>query len=200
MWVLIVIISYLLGSVPFAYLIGLYKGKDVSKEGSGNVGTANVLHLLGLKAAALTLFLDMGKGFLATYIGSLLLPEGPGSYLGGAVAILGHNWSIFLKGHGGKGLATTAGVLFFIKPILLLPLLAILLLLNAVTSYIAISTVFTLSMLPLLFFLLDDGPGLIFGLSVMVMISIKHGSNLKATFKGQEEKINILARLIKRGQ
>ncbi len=197
---LIVAISYLLGSIPYAYLMGLSKGKDVSKEGSGNVGTANALHVLGLKAAALTLFLDMGKGFLAAYIGSLLLPGGIGSFLGGAAAVLGHNWSIFLKGRGGKGLATTAGVLIFIKPILLLPLLAILLLLNAVTSYIAISSVLTSLMLPFFFFLLDGGPGLLFGLSVMVMIGIKHGPNLKATFQGQEEKINILAELIKRGK
>lgn len=106
-------VGYLLGSVPFGFLIARYfLGYDITKKGSGNIGMSNMLRNSGYLPAACTLFLDAGKGSLAVGCMLVLFPAGGLEAAGcaGAFAVLGHTKSLFLKGKGGKGVATNLGV------------------------------------------------------------------------------------------
>lgn len=116
--VLLLIISFLLGSIPFGYLVSKYLKKiDIREYGSGNIGTANIFRVLGVRYALLVLIGDCFKGLLAVYLVKLTTTENINiQLLTGLFAIMGHNWSIFLKFNGGKGIATTFGVILSIYP------------------------------------------------------------------------------------
>lgn len=113
--------AYLLGAVPFGLLIGRLKGIDIRQHGSGNIGATNVLRVLGKPLGITTFVLDALKGFVPSFFfpawfGAAMEP-GVISVLCGAAAILGHNFPVFLGFKGGKGIATSAGVLIGIAPL-----------------------------------------------------------------------------------
>jgi len=115
--VLISIISYLLGSIPFSYLVARAYGKNLYQVGSGNIGTANVWRATGkIEATLIALVGDLGKGILSVFLAQRFFP---GQILPQALAaffaVLGHNWPIFLKFKGGRGLATLAGILLYLN-------------------------------------------------------------------------------------
>ena len=110
------ILAYLLGSIPFTYIISLWKGVDIRKVGDRNVGAFNVFRHAGLEAGLATLVLDIGKGALVIVIARALHVSDLVVYLTGMVAVIGHNWPVFLSFRGGRGEATTVGVLFVIVP------------------------------------------------------------------------------------
>ena len=109
--VLAVVAAYLIGNLSFGYLVGRLQKIDIRDYGSGNIGATNVLRTLGVWPALLTLVLDVGKGmaavFLARYLGQNLWTP----VLAGILAIVGHNWPFVLRFKGGRGVATTLGVL-----------------------------------------------------------------------------------------
>lgn len=113
--------AYLLGAVPFGLLIGKLKGIDIRQHGSGNIGATNVLRVLGKPLGITTFTLDALKGFVPSFVFPLLahgtLDPGVLSVSCGAAAILGHNFPVFLGFKGGKGVATSAGVLIGIAPL-----------------------------------------------------------------------------------
>ena len=112
-------VAYLLGTFPSAALVAGAAGKDVTKEGSGNPGASNTFRILGWKAGLLVLFLDIGKGSLAAAAGSAL--DGHrGAFLLGVAAVIGHVLPVTRGLHGGRGVATAAGVLLVIFPLVLL--------------------------------------------------------------------------------
>jgi len=125
----VVVIGYLLGSIPFGVIISKRKGIDVTQYGSGRMGATNVLRTAGGKAAALVFFLDLLKGVLAVLFAGLIIGRGylvvGGHGLGMLIAqvmaalaaIAGHNWSVFLKFKGGRGVATFFGGLVALCPI-----------------------------------------------------------------------------------
>ncbi len=117
-FVILIIISYLLGSIPFGYLIAKYNKVDIQKVGSGNIGAANVTRALGAKWGALTLILDVVKGFAAISLVNLLFIEPKVGYyiLAGSFAIVGHFKSVWLNFKGGKVVATSLGVLLGLTP------------------------------------------------------------------------------------
>jgi glycerol-3-phosphate acyltransferase PlsY len=102
------VLSYLLGSIPSAYLLGRIYGIDMRQAGSGNIGTMNTRATLGWKPAVLVLVLDLAKGMLAVYMASI---AGANLMLAGSMAVLGHIYPLWLNFRGGKGLATGAGAL-----------------------------------------------------------------------------------------
>jgi len=115
--VLLVAAAYLLGAIPFGLLIArLQKGIDIRDHGSGNIGTSNVLRTLGKRAALLTLVGDLMKGYLPVLVGSLLGVSQPWLVLAGAAAVIGHNWPIYIRFRGGKGVATSFGAALGIMP------------------------------------------------------------------------------------
>lgn len=113
-----VISAYLLGALPFGYMVGKTKGIDIRSLGSGNTGATNVFRALGPGFALLVLALDLAKGTGAASIGMRFMGIDPawGAVICGLTAIVGHVYSIFLRFKGGKGVATAAGVLLFLAP------------------------------------------------------------------------------------
>jgi len=115
--VLISVISYLLGSIPFSYLVAKAYGKNLYQIGSGNVGTANVWRATGkIEATLVALAGDLGKGILSMFLAQRFFPvQILPQTLAAFFAVLGHNWPIFLKFKGGRGLATLAGILLYLN-------------------------------------------------------------------------------------
>jgi glycerol-3-phosphate acyltransferase PlsY len=112
-----IVIAYLLGSIPFAYIIGKLSGFDVRKVGDRNVGTFNVFRHAGLGAGIATLIADVGKGALAIVVAKLLSVHELVVFAAGVAAVIGHNWPVFLHLRGGRGLAVIIGVLLALLPI-----------------------------------------------------------------------------------
>ncbi|CAN5296299.1 MAG: glycerol-3-phosphate 1-O-acyltransferase PlsY [Actinobacteria bacterium] len=117
---LILALSYLLGSVDFAVLVGRMHGVDIHQVGSGNPGTSNVMRTLGRGPAAMVFIGDTLKGVIAAAIGAFLSgqgPESPWTYAAGLMAVIGHCYPVFHRFRGGKGVATGGGVILFAEPI-----------------------------------------------------------------------------------
>jgi len=118
---IILLISYLIGSIPFAYIAGRIKGIDIRKTGSKNVGGMNTISSVGITAGILVTLADMGKGALAAWMATKLSGSHPFVPLLAVIAaIVGHNWMIFIKFKGGKGISTLVGALFFLSPLSIL--------------------------------------------------------------------------------
>ncbi len=115
--ILSLVIAYLLGSIPFAFIVAELKKVDNRRVGTGNVGTMNVARELGLLPGIAVLVLDMAKGCLAIFIARWLGVSMLWVFLAGFAAVLGHSWSPFLKFKGGKGLAPALGVLLALTPL-----------------------------------------------------------------------------------
>jgi glycerol-3-phosphate acyltransferase PlsY len=115
--VLSIIIAYLLGSIPFAYIIGRLRGLDVRQVGDRNVGTFNVFRHAGMGAGIATLVADVGKGALAIVVAKLLSVPELVVFGAGVAAVIGHNWPVFLRFRGGRGLAVVIGARLALLPI-----------------------------------------------------------------------------------
>jgi glycerol-3-phosphate acyltransferase PlsY len=147
--VLALVLAYLLGSIPFAYLAGrLWKKVDIRKVGGGNPGTLNTMREIGPLPGILVLLADMGKGALAVLIAQWLGLHLYWAFAAGFLAVVGHNWPVWLKFRGGQGLATTMGVLLVFSPIPFAICFGIMLLAVLVTSNVRLSAIFGFLFLP----------------------------------------------------
>lgn len=159
-YLIIFALSYIVGSIPFAYIIvRLFFRKDISKEGSGNVGAMNSYEVTGRKWVGFLVFLfDFLKGISVVLISSHLIPDEDFAILAASFSVvLGHNFSLFLRFKGGKGLATSAGVLLLIQPIILLLWVILwLLIYNFVKKDMDIANPATSVISPFLFFVLPE--------------------------------------------
>lgn len=187
-YLLVLIVSYLLGSIPFGLLIGKWIAKvDVRNYGSGNIGMTNVLRTTGYLPAALTLVGDAGKGVLAAALANALIGDPFFSLFAGTLAVVGHNWSIFLGFKGGKGVATIAGMLFTVRPGVALILLLIWLIVLVVFRYISLASIATASALPLVLLFLKAGwAEFILGTVIAVFTVYRHRSNIERLRQGTE--------------
>ena len=191
--ILAVVISYLVGSVPFGLLLGKhYANIDVRRTGSGNIGATNVLRAAGKKAAALTLVADAIKGLVPVLIVRLLFKDDLTTSVCGAAAILGHNFPIYLGFKGGKGVATSFGVVLAISPVIgaicLLTWLAAALL----WKYSSLWALLAFAAYPLMTFLFYSSlskPYAVLSLFVFGMIYYRHRENIKRLLTGTEPKI-----------
>jgi len=184
--------GYLLGSIPVGYLIGRFYGIDIRTKGSGNIGAANILRVIGKGPAATTLLLDTVKGFLPTILArqTCLLP--PGWIIAiGLAAIIGHTFSIFLKFKGGKGVATSLGVLIGLSPLTALFILLVWLAIFAASRIVSFASLAAaLSLPPLLWYLTNRQPVFLsFGGLITVLVFLAHRKNIKRLFSGQEPKV-----------
>ncbi len=118
-WVYAALAGYLFGSLPFAYWFGVLQNKNLLAEGSGNVGGTNAWRVLGPVPGLMVMTLDVAKGLMAVALGEFLARDPGGGLLGGALAVLGHCYSVWLLGRGGKGIAPALGAFFAINPWLL---------------------------------------------------------------------------------
>ncbi|MGA8943021.1 MAG: glycerol-3-phosphate 1-O-acyltransferase PlsY [Thermoactinomyces sp.] len=192
-WGISLIISYLVGSISFSYLFTRWlKGVDIRNYGSGNAGATNTLRVLGKGPAAIVFFLDALKGVAAVGIGNLF---SHGDHIVmivcGIAAVVGHNWPVFLRFRGGKGIATTVGVAAscFFAAALVSGILAILFI--VVTRYVSLgSLVFTI-FIPLVMWIMDYS-GLMIGLMLIItaMAIWRHKQNISNLIRGKERKIH----------
>jgi len=188
------IASYLIGSLPTAYLLGrLLKGIDIRKFGSGNVGATNALRILGKPAGITVLALDVFKGFAAVVF---LTDQEILRIVLGFACICGHNWSIFLGFKGGKGVAATLGVLLGLA--ITLPGLKVIfgliiltwILLFLITRIVSVASVITAILLPIYMALFKQSGVLIFSCVILsIFIILRHKSNLKRIFRNEEKRL-----------
>lgn len=187
---LLIPFAFILGSIPFGIIIAKVMGIDLKKIGSGNIGATNVLRALGKGPAALTLLGDILKGTAAVAIGRYL-SVGP-AYEGiiGLSAILGHNFSLFLGFKGGKGVATSIGVLLIYSPQVAIFTLIIWLMVVLMTRYSSLGAIVAFGLLPVNVFLFDySDMKLIISAMITLLILLRHIRNIERLIKGTERKI-----------
>ncbi len=189
---IIAIISYFIGSIPFSFLIPKYIGQvDIRKVGSGNTGTTNVVRTLGLKVGVLAFIGDFLKGVLPTLIGLMTLGT-KGAIIGGGLAVLGHCYPVWLKFKGGKGIATSAGVLVVLTPNVFFILLALQFAIIFATRYMSLASIISGALFPVLCMLLSKPSEVVlFAALLGAFVIYRHQANLKRLIKGEEKKLTI---------
>jgi glycerol-3-phosphate acyltransferase PlsY len=190
-----VVISYLLGAIPFGVIFGkAIKGIDLREVGSGNIGAANAFRALGFWGGLAVLVTDVGKGTLGVLVASLI---SPGDFLPwakvlcGIAALVGHNYSCFLGFKGGKGIATSLGVLLALSPKAALSALACWGILVAVTKYSSLGSIVGACSVPVFMVIFKDPlPYRIFGILAALFALYKHKANIQRLIAGTELKID----------
>jgi len=194
-----IILSYLIGSIPTAYIFGkLSKGIDIRQHGSGNVGATNVFRVLGKGPGTAVLLLDILKGVVAVAVvpDLLGLTQVLHRVVLALVVVCGHNWTVFLKFKGGKGIATSFGVLIgltvkiaVIRPVLLWTVL-IWLTCFLITRIVSVSSIIATTCLPIIMVLTGQEITIIcLGIIFCVFVVLRHKSNIKRLFAGQEPRV-----------
>ncbi len=199
-----IIISYLIGGIPFGYLIAVIKGVDIRTQGSGNIGATNVGRVLGKKYGLIIFILDMLKGFavvllvpaavssavnISTTTGNLL------AVLCGFCAVLGHAFPVYLKFKGGKAVATSFGVFIWLVPISIAIAFGVWLLTVIVTRYVSLgSMIGSLSLVGVIVIVVDSPFGdniylTVMSVAVAILIIARHTSNIQRIIAGTEKKV-----------
>jgi len=190
MYLILGICSYLIGSIPFSYLIPKWIGKiDIRTMGSGNTGTTNVVRTLGMKVGVLAFIGDFLKGIIPALIGLVWLDE-LGGIIGGSMAVIGHCYPIWLKFKGGKGVATSAGILIVLMPDICILLLIGQFLIIALTKYMSLASLLSAVLLPILAFIFSKSDQMfIFSIILALFVIFRHRANLFRLIKGTESKL-----------
>lgn len=183
--------NYFLGSLPCGLLIGfLTKGVDIRKYGSGNVGATNVSRVAGFLPALVAGVGDALKGFLGAYLATHFLPH-PLLWLGGIfLVVAGHDWSVFLRFRGGKGVATTLGLLFYLSWQAALLCFLVWVVMVLITRYSSLGSLTGALAMPV-FLALFQRPWwfIVWGIIAAGMVFLKHKENIRRLLKKQELKI-----------
>jgi len=191
--------AFLLGSIPTGFLLARLFGKgDIRKSGSGNVGATNVYRITGKLPGILTLILDIAKGAIAVSILAqffyrwdipLTLPHY--RLLLALCAVSGHNWTPFLKFKGGKGIATSAGVLIVICPGILGIILLVWIGIFALTKIVSIASIISSIAFPIAAAILGDIYLTLFAVILCIMSVFKHRSNIGRIIRGEEKTLKL---------
>jgi glycerol-3-phosphate acyltransferase PlsY len=186
----VIVAAYLLGSIPFSYIVARRRGVDVRAVGSGNVGATNVMRNVGRGPGLAAFALDFMKGTAATLLALSWGPEGALPALAAAVAVLGHMYPVWLRFHGGKGVATGAGAFLPIAPVPALAALVAFGLVLAATRYVSVSSLVGCATLAALAFVLD-GPSAVAlaALATALLVFWKHRGNLARMARGTENRL-----------
>jgi len=188
-WLLVILGSYLLGSIPFSHIFPKIKGKDVRKSGTKNIGASNALVVAGPLMGALALAGDIAKGYLAVALTAYYFPDPWLAVLAALCAILGHDFSVFLKFKGGKGVATTGGALLAFDLILGIIILLLWILLILVTRYFIPSTLIMFILLPFMMWVLGKGTQyIVFAAAALALALFTHRDDIKRIISGRELK------------
>jgi len=191
--------SYVIGSIPTAFLFGkYYRNIDIRQHGSGNVGATNAFRVLGKIPGSLVLFVDILKGIICvTLVGSFLgFDKVFLRILLGLFAVIGHNWTCFLKFKGGKGIATTLGVLIGLA--IHVPQLGIVVLISCLiwtvvfllSGYVSLASIIAAIFMPLLMVAKDQPFEIkILGVIFCIFVVLRHKPNLKRLFLGTESRV-----------
>ena len=188
----LLVVAYLLGSIPFGVVVGrIFYGVDVREHGSGNVGTTNVFRVLGKKAGAVVMVCDILKGYVPAAIAAALFTPWAAIFIA-AAPVVGHMYSIFLKGRGGKGIATGAGVVLALVPLAFAIIFTTWLVLIVVTRYVSFASLTAALLVPVLTFLFDEPlPYKIAGVLVAILVWWAHRGNIRRLLAGEENRVNL---------
>jgi acyl phosphate:glycerol-3-phosphate acyltransferase len=183
--------AYLLGSIPFAYLVARRKtGRDIREIGSGNVGATNVMRTSGKTLGALTLILDVSKGALAVLAGRYLLKADVYGAIAGFCAIVGHAYPIFLGFRGGKSVATGAGAFLMLSPFGILCSIGVFVLCVLITRIVSLSSIIGSASFPLFAWIFHSEFTVVaWGAVSAGLIIFRHRPNIKRLLNGTEKKI-----------
>lgn len=188
--ILFAIFAYLCGAIPFGVIIGKrFFNIDIREHGSKNTGSTNAFRTLGTKAGLLVFVLDMLKGFFPTFLANIFISTLIHPLLIGVCAILGHTFSIFLNLKGGKAVATSAGVLLAVQPLLFLIGFTFF----AVTLYffrmVSLSSILVSIFVVVVAFFLNDTVFLVFTICTTLFIIYRHKDNIQRIVDGSERKV-----------
>lgn len=190
-YILLAVISYFIGNISFAYILGkIFTKKDVRDYGSGNAGTTNAIRAFGKKIGILVFLGDVLKGVVAVLLGRYLLGQ-TGAYLAGACVIIGHNWPVLLNFRGGKGVATTIGVMVFVSIKLTLICVVVGVIIIILTRTVSMGSILGMASAPLvaiLFIRPFTRDLFLFTVFVAGMSIYRHKDNIKRLIKGNENK------------
>lgn len=208
MWAMVALAAlggYLLGNINPSIILAKMAGKDIRKEGSGNAGTTNTLRVLGKKAALATLVIDVLKGTFAVLMGTMIANHSQWPYhvvllgmVAGLGAMTGHNWPVFFGFRGGKGVATTFGVLVGVQFYLALACFGVMVGLVFITRRVSVGSIGVAMALPILIPLMGreaygepSGWFLTWGIIISLMLLFKHRGNIKRLWRKEEPKLSL---------
>jgi len=189
--------AYLLGSIPTGFLVAKAKGIDIRSVGSGNIGATNAMRVLGKPAGIFVLLMDAAKGFAAVWLASLMLKDNSIADLqtlrvvAGIGAVLGHNYTCWLKFKGGKGIATTAGVYLALAPWALLVALVVFILAILLTKYVSVGSIAGAIALPVTVWVMTP-QNYFLGIVTTALGALaiyKHKSNIQRLIAGTENRL-----------
>ena len=183
------LIAYLLGSIPFGYLLTRFSGAgDIRHVGSGNIGATNVLRTGRKGLAIAALLADIAKGGLPVYLAWLWF--GPDmAVMAGAGAVLGHCFPVWLRFRGGKGVATAAGVMLGFTPLVVLPALAVFALVVWLSRYVSLGSLLAAATAPVAAWLLGHHQAAELYLGIALLIALKHADNIRRLVSGTENRL-----------
>lgn len=189
--------GYLLGCISTGILVSSRAGVNIRTVGSHNTGASNVLRVLGLKKGLITFVGDFLKATVACWVGSLLLPattfgvENYGAMLGGLFAILGHNWPCFFGFKGGKGVACSAAVIFFVSPLWGIISIAVCVAVIAATRFISLGSMVMMACYLVLMSISHPGQWVVIGFAAIlfVLVVVRHRANIVRLLNGTENRI-----------
>jgi glycerol-3-phosphate acyltransferase PlsY len=195
---LVVAIAYLMGGIPFGYLlVRLTTGADVRHAGSGNIGATNVLRTTGRAAGVATLLLDVGKGYLAVWLAGRLAEHSPWWMAAAALAVMaGHAYPVFLRFKGGKAMACFVGAFLCITPVALVATLVVFVVTVACTRYISMGSIVAAATFPLAVWLIQRpaSPVILAAFLAGGFIIYRHSNNVCRLRDGQEHAFRFGAR------
>ena len=205
--IVIVLLSYLVGSIPTSIIVGkILRGIDIREYGSGNAGATNTFRVLGWKAGVFVIAVDIGKGIFATLVisklnltGVPLLASTLLQIIAGVSAVCGHIWTVFAGFRGGKGVSTAAGMIIALYPIAFLICIAIFTIVLFTTRYVSVSSMIAAVSLPIVFVVLQQighqpvsSPLLVLSLIMAGLIIFTHRANIRRLLNGTENRIQRL--------
>jgi glycerol-3-phosphate acyltransferase PlsY len=195
---LMALVAYLVGSMPFGFMIGRARGVDLRTTGSGNIGSTNIYRALGLRMAILVFALDAGKGLVATRLVAMLAGGALDAvyvrFIAALAVILGSMASVFMRFRGGKGVATGAGVFLGLEPLATVIAIALWAGLVAVFKIVSVGSLAAAAALPLLVAALGSegsgrNPVFYLSLAVAVLVFASHRSNIGRLIQGKEKRV-----------
>ena len=197
--IIIILACYLFGSIPFGLLIGLSRGVDIRKLGSGNIGATNVLRILGKGPGILVFVMDTFKGLAAVLISKAFHLSDYLIVAGAFASVIGHTFSPFLGFKGGKGVATSLGVIFGLNWIIALIAFVLWGIIVAITRYVSLSSIIASSSVPLMMMFWKEMhvpiPFQAVAIIAVLGIILKHIPNIKRLLNGTEPKIGTKVKL-----
>lgn len=197
-YILVALVAYLIGSINFAIIFSKkFAGFDVREKGSKNAGTTNVLRTVGKGAAALTLICDILKGVVAVLIAILAANIWKDTdtvvlkYLAGLFAIIGHTFPVYYGFKGGKGVATSLGVLLIVNPQIGIICLSFALIIMIATRWVSLGSILAATLFPILtIFMTDNFGGKVISILIGVLVIFNHRTNIKRLKDGTENKLS----------